>query len=145
LIERFYDRVSEGIPIDETWKRCMIDAATPKLPDNPTPAELDAWIELAEIVSDPKFIENLRENANEVWGKFDMEALRRAGDEVAAAARDALARSIHQSQRRPNKSSRGTGRDGGGKRRPSVCATECASGLRDTILAPRDAGSWSAF
>jgi hypothetical protein len=72
----------------------MIDASTPKLSDNPTPAQLDAWIELTEIVSDPAFIENLRENAKEVWGKFDMEALRRAGDEVAAAAKDAIARSI---------------------------------------------------
>jgi DNA-binding transcriptional MerR regulator len=94
VIERFYDRVSEGIPIDEAWKRRMIDATTPKLPDDPTPAQLDAWIELSEIVSDPQFIENLRENAKEVWGKFDMEALRRAGDEAAAAAKDAIARSI---------------------------------------------------
>jgi DNA-binding transcriptional MerR regulator len=94
VIERFYDRVSEGIPIDETWKQRMIDASTPKLPDNPTPAQLDAWIELAEIVSDPAFIENLRRGAKEVWGKFDMEAMRRAGDEVAVAAKDALARSI---------------------------------------------------
>jgi DNA-binding transcriptional MerR regulator len=94
LIERFYDRVSEGIPIDETWKRRMIDATTPKLPDNPTPAQLDAWIELAEIIADPTFIETLRRGAKEVWGKFDVEAMRRAGDEVAAAAKDALARSI---------------------------------------------------
>jgi DNA-binding transcriptional MerR regulator len=94
VIERFYDRVSEGIPIDEAWKRRMVDASTPKLPDNPTPAQLDAWIELAETVSDPAFIEHLRENAKAVWGKFDMAALRRANDEVAAAAEDALARSI---------------------------------------------------
>jgi DNA-binding transcriptional MerR regulator len=94
VIKRFYDRVSEGIPIEETWKQRMIDATTPKLPDNPTPAQLDAWIELTEIISDPTFIENLRRGAKEVWGKFDMEAMRRAGDEVAAAAKDALARSM---------------------------------------------------
>jgi DNA-binding transcriptional MerR regulator len=94
VIERFYDRVSEGIPIDEAWKRRMVDASTPKLPDNPTPAQLDAWIELAETVSDPAFVAHLRENAKATWGKFDMEALRRANDEVAAAAEDALARAI---------------------------------------------------
>jgi len=94
VIERFFDRVSEGIPIDEAWKQRMIEATTPKLPDNPTPPQLDAWIELAGLLSDPTFIENLRENAKAVWGKFDMEAMRRAGDEVAAAAKDALARSI---------------------------------------------------
>jgi DNA-binding transcriptional MerR regulator len=94
VIERFYDRVSEGIPIDESWKQRMIDASTPRLPDDPTPAQLDAWIELAEIVSDPAFIANLRRHAKEVWGKFDMEAMRRAGDDAAAAAKDALAHSL---------------------------------------------------
>jgi DNA-binding transcriptional MerR regulator len=94
VIEQFYDRVSDGIPIDEAWKRRMTEASTPKLPDDPTPAQLDAWIELAEIVSDPAFIENTRKNAKAVWGRFDMEALRHANDEVAASAKDALARSI---------------------------------------------------
>jgi len=94
VIERFFDRVSEGIPIDETWKRRMVEATAPKLPDNPRPDQLDAWIELAEILSDAAFIENLRENAKEVWGKFEMDAMRRVGDEVAAAAKKALSRSI---------------------------------------------------
>jgi DNA-binding transcriptional MerR regulator len=94
MIERFYDRVSEGIPIYETLKRQAIDAATPKLPDNPTPAQLDAWIELAEIISDPTFIETLRRGAKQVSAKFDMNAMRRATEEVTAAAEDALARSI---------------------------------------------------
>src|SRR5580658_1195069 len=94
VIESFYNQVSEGVPIDEKWKREMIDASAPKLPDNPTPEQLDAWIELAELVSDPTFVESLRQNAKEVWGKFDMTAMRRAGDEVAAAAHDAVARGV---------------------------------------------------
>ncbi|MGA2451060.1 MAG: MerR family transcriptional regulator [Polyangiaceae bacterium] len=94
VIESFYNRVSEGIPIDEKWKRQMIDASAPKLPDNPTPEQLDAWIELAELVADPNFVESLRINAKEVWGKFDMTIIRQAGDEVAAAAKEALARAV---------------------------------------------------
>jgi len=94
VIESFYDRVSEGIPIDEKWKRSMIEASAPKLPDNPTSEQLDAWIELAELVSDPTFVESLRNNAKEVWGKFDMTAMRRASDEASAAAKDAVARSV---------------------------------------------------
>lgn len=94
VIENFYDRVSEGIPVDEKWKRQMVDASAPRLPDNPTPEQLDAWIELADLVSDPTFIESLRTDAKEVWGKFDMTAMRRAGDEVAAAAKEALRRSL---------------------------------------------------
>ena len=94
VIEGFYDRVSEGIPMDEGWKRAMIEASAPRLPDNPTPEQLDAWIELAELLSDPRFLENMRANAKDVWGRFDMDAFRRANDEAAAAARDALARGV---------------------------------------------------
>jgi DNA-binding transcriptional MerR regulator len=94
VIETFYERVSEGIPIDEKWKARMVDASAPRLPDDPTAQQLDAWIELAEMVSDPTFIDSLRRDASEVWGKFDMDAMRRAGDDVAAAAKDAVARSV---------------------------------------------------
>lgn len=91
VIESFYDRVSEGIPMDAGWKGRMIDASAPKLPDDPTPEQLDAWIELAEMLSDPGFIANMRANAKEVWGRFDMDAFRAANDEAAAAARSAIA------------------------------------------------------
>ncbi len=92
VIEGFYDRVSKDIPMDEGWKRAMIDASAPRLPDDPTPSQLDAWIELTEILSDPSFLENMRANAKDVWGQFDMDAFRRANDEAASAAREALAR-----------------------------------------------------
>jgi DNA-binding transcriptional MerR regulator len=94
VIEGFYDRVSEGIPIEEQWKRRMIEASTPELPESPTPAQLDAWVELAEIVSDPKFVEGLRESARDIWGKTDMEAMSCANDEVAASTKEAAARSV---------------------------------------------------
>jgi DNA-binding transcriptional MerR regulator len=94
VIEKFYDRISEGIPIDAEWKRRMVEASAPKLPDNPTSEQLDAWIELAEMVSDPAFVDHLRDNAREVWGKFDMGALRLASDAAAAAAEEAIARGV---------------------------------------------------
>jgi hypothetical protein len=55
---------------------------------------LDAWIELAELASDPSFVESLRDSAKQVWGKFDMAAMRRASDDVAAAAKDAMAHGV---------------------------------------------------
>jgi DNA-binding transcriptional MerR regulator len=95
VIERFYQQVAEGIPVDQKWMRAMIDASSPKLPDEPTPAQLDAWIELAEIVADPKFVASLRANAQEVWqAGLDMGRLRSANADVVAAARDALARGV---------------------------------------------------
>jgi DNA-binding transcriptional MerR regulator len=95
VIERFYEKVAEGIPIDKEWMRSMIEASAPKLPDDPTPAQLDAWIELAEIVSDPKFVESLRANAKEVWKPgFDMNALRRLNAEIIEAAKAARERGV---------------------------------------------------
>jgi DNA-binding transcriptional MerR regulator len=95
LIERFYARVAEGIPIDQEWLRSMIEASAPKLPDDPTPEELDAWIELAEIVSDPEFVESLRKNAEEVWKPgFDRSALSALNDRILEAATAVRARGI---------------------------------------------------
>lgn len=94
VIEKFYDRISEGIPIDAEWKRTMVEASAPKLPDNPTGEQLDAWIELADMLADASFVENLRDSAREVWGKFDMNAMRRASDDAAAAAKEAIARGV---------------------------------------------------
>lgn len=94
VIEGFYERVSDGIPIDDGWKQKMIEASAPKLPDDPSPEQLDAWIELAEMLADPAFVENMRANAKEVWGRFDMKAFQKASDDAANAARAALAKGV---------------------------------------------------
>src|ERR1041385_290841 len=93
VIERFYEKVAEGIPIDKGWMKAMIEASAPKLPDDPTAEQLDAWIELADIVSDPKFIASLRENAKETWKPgFDIEGLRALNLDISAAAKEARER-----------------------------------------------------
>jgi len=93
VIENFYARVSEGIPIDDAWQKKMIEASAPKLPDNPTPEQLDAWIELADLVADPTFVDSLRKSAKEVWdNKVDMRALQQANEEAANAAGAARAK-----------------------------------------------------
>jgi DNA-binding transcriptional MerR regulator len=95
VIEGFYQQVSEGIPIDQQWMRSMIEASAPKLPEEPTPAQIDAWIELAEIVSDPGFIQNMRASAAGAWKEgFDVAAYKRASDEAVRAAGEALARGV---------------------------------------------------
>ncbi|MFT3925245.1 MAG: MerR family transcriptional regulator [Myxococcales bacterium] len=93
-IETFHERVSEGIPIEAAWRKRMVDASTPQLPDNPSPEQLDAWIELSELIADTSFIESLRKSAKEVWGKFDMNLMREAGDRMTAAAKRAIAQGL---------------------------------------------------
>jgi hypothetical protein len=91
VIERFYDQVHRGTDVDPDWMRQMIEASTPDLPDDPTPEQCDAWIELSSIVDDPSFIANMRANASEVWtGDFDHAAYAKTAAEAVAKARAAI-------------------------------------------------------
>lgn len=94
-IESFYAKVYEGLPIDRTWIKGMIEASAPTLPDDATAEQLDAWIELAGILEDPSFVESMRANAADFWTKdVDMAAFNKARSDAATAAREARAHGI---------------------------------------------------
>jgi DNA-binding transcriptional MerR regulator len=65
LLDRFWDRVTEGLPGDEAVDRLRA-LGTPELPPDPTPEQLDAWLELAELAADEDFQRATRANA--AWG-----------------------------------------------------------------------------
>jgi DNA-binding transcriptional MerR regulator len=56
LLERFWDSVLEGVPIDASLAERFRAYGTPELPDEPTPEQLDAWLELAVLASDEDFV-----------------------------------------------------------------------------------------
>ena len=91
LLDRFWDRVTEGLPASGAVDRLRA-AGTPELPPDPTGEQLDAWLELAELAADEDFQRTTRENAlwgaEAVGGGFDPEAWSRriAGGLGAAAA-----------------------------------------------------------
>ena len=60
IIAEFLDSIFTGVPVDPEFA-AMMRRATPELPDDPTDAQVDAWIELAELVRDNEFRERLRE------------------------------------------------------------------------------------
>jgi DNA-binding transcriptional MerR regulator len=60
VVERFYQQVSEDTDIDLAWMREKIESSVPERPDEPTPEQCDAWIELASILNDPGFVANMR-------------------------------------------------------------------------------------
>jgi DNA-binding transcriptional MerR regulator len=92
VIEAFYEKVSEGVAMDEGWKKSIIAASAVALPDEPTPAQIDAWIELSEIVTDEGFVASMRKSARETWnGAFDLAAYKRASDAMLTEAKGALA------------------------------------------------------
>jgi DNA-binding transcriptional MerR regulator len=90
LLDRFWDRVTEGLPASGAVDRLRA-AGTPELPPDPTGEQLDAWLELAELAADEDFQRTTGENAGwgaeAVGGGFDPEAWsRRIAGGLAAAA-----------------------------------------------------------
>jgi len=85
VIEEFYEEVARGTTMDEGWKRRMIEASVPALPDEPTPEQLDAWIELSEIVQDAGFRETMRASVRFTWTPgFDHVGYTKAAERMAA-------------------------------------------------------------
>src|SRR5436309_41 len=54
LVDEFWDEMVSGLEIDEQFYRRM-RAGKPELPDDPSPEQLEAWIEFAELIQDPDF------------------------------------------------------------------------------------------
>jgi DNA-binding transcriptional MerR regulator len=59
IITDFVDEVLGGLPVDPDFGTQMRQAL-PDLPAEPTPAQVQAWIELAELVGDPGFRRRIR-------------------------------------------------------------------------------------
>jgi len=59
LIDSFWDEVTTGLNIDPDFDARM-RSAKPELPEDPTPEQLQAWIELAELVQDKDFRQRIR-------------------------------------------------------------------------------------
>lgn len=59
IVADFLDQAFEGLDIEPGFAARM-RAATPELPDDPTPEQVEAWIELAELVQDDDFRATVR-------------------------------------------------------------------------------------
>jgi DNA-binding transcriptional MerR regulator len=59
LLEAFWSQVAPDAARDEAVRR-LRDAGIPELPDDATAEQLDSWIELATLASDPDFIASIR-------------------------------------------------------------------------------------
>jgi len=59
LIDDFWDEVTAGLDINPDFDAGM-RSAKPALPDDPSPEQLEAWLELAELVQDKDFRARIR-------------------------------------------------------------------------------------
>lgn len=60
LIDDFWDEVTAGLDMNPEFASGM-RSAKPQLPDDPTPEQLEAWLELAELVRDKDFRARIRQ------------------------------------------------------------------------------------
>ncbi|MFF4606205.1 MerR family transcriptional regulator [Streptomyces sp. NPDC001339] len=97
LIHDFIDTTFGGLDVDAEFL-AMMRTAMPELPEDPTPEQLNAWVELAELVQDDGFRARMRHaaadqvQARAEAGPFADEAARRVAElirERTGAARDA--------------------------------------------------------
>lgn len=94
LIEGFYQRMADGLPLEPELRQKIL-ANAPRLPDDPSAEQLDAWVELSELIAEPSFGEFLRSNALEVSRRgLSLSALERLNLEIGEAATNARAQGL---------------------------------------------------
>jgi hypothetical protein len=84
IVADFLDQTFAGLDIEPGFEARMRSAA-PELPDDPTPEQVDAWIELAELVQDEGFRATIRRMSEQ------HSASREAGEEPAPESMQAAA------------------------------------------------------
>ncbi|EKF20357.1 MerR family transcriptional regulator [Nitratireductor pacificus] len=91
-IEHLLDRMSNSAEMNPDWRRKMLEAATPELPENPTPGQIDAWNEIAGMLVDEDYIAAISDEAGAMWNDtFDPDAYAKATDATLASIRAAIA------------------------------------------------------
>lgn len=55
IVEDFTAEIFEGLDTADPDIRTRLRFAVAELPDDPTPEQVDAWVELAEMIQDPEF------------------------------------------------------------------------------------------
>jgi DNA-binding transcriptional MerR regulator len=90
-IESFFDDVAADAKMSPEWKKQMIDASTPDLPDDHSPEQVDAWTEIMAFVSDREYVAELRNSMSAMWnGEFDPAAYAEASNATFARVREAI-------------------------------------------------------
>src|SRR5438045_1076602 len=69
LISRFWDFVTDGLDVHPEYLE-RLQARRPHLPEEPSTEQLEAWIELAEIVQDEQFRTALRDHLHRIFGTW---------------------------------------------------------------------------
>jgi hypothetical protein len=89
IVAEFLDQAFDGLDIEPAFAARM-RSAQPELPDDPAPEQVDAWIELAELVQDEDFRASIRRMSEQhaATRAGEQQPATRAGDRQPAQAPD---------------------------------------------------------
>ncbi|MGJ6968958.1 MerR family transcriptional regulator [Streptosporangium sp. G11] len=98
LVNEFVDDVAGENAARQEWLGGLREAMVPDLPDEPAIEQLDAWLELTELLADDGFRASLREMSGDFWenaAELDLAAWHEANalttETALAAVRDGVA------------------------------------------------------
>lgn len=89
-VARFLDEVVTGAAVDPRWRDWMLRMSAPTLPDEPSAAQLDAWIELSAMLADPQFIGKMRRNAEDSVIGLNFELFQQVTKSILAKTKAAM-------------------------------------------------------
>lgn len=88
LFDAFVEDVGGDTRAQRDWLESMRACMVPELPEDPTAAQLDAWLELMDLLADDGFRRRLRESSADFWDRpYDHETWQR---DSAALVEEAL-------------------------------------------------------
>lgn len=94
FVGRHLEKTVDGSPLDPAWKEWFWKGAVLELPEHLTDEQLEAWVELAELVSDEGFADAVEKQARPFWeavnGDFDLAAWHESGGEAMREAISAV-------------------------------------------------------
>jgi DNA-binding transcriptional MerR regulator len=93
LLDEFIADVAGDNSARGQWLGRLREAMMPELPEEPTTVQLDAWLELAELLGDEDFRTSLRVNSDDYWkdaGSRDQDAMHAANQAIIELALTAV-------------------------------------------------------
>jgi DNA-binding transcriptional MerR regulator len=94
LIDGFLDTVFEGLDGGPCCHAAARRSMTPELPDNPTDAQIEAWVELAELALDPDFRDRVRGATEDYAADLSESGATPPRPDVVAVVRDLAAAAV---------------------------------------------------
>jgi DNA-binding transcriptional MerR regulator len=68
IMNEFLDHIFAGLDVDPAFE-ARFRGGLPELPDDPTDAQVEAWVELADLVGDPDFRASVRRMSEATFGQ----------------------------------------------------------------------------